>query len=56
MNQYRMIFVVSLLLCAYDVYVAVRSNGHNYISWFLAAIMAGVALFTLRLLVRRPNA
>jgi hypothetical protein len=55
MNQNALFFVLSLLVCAYDVYVAIRSGGHNYIAWFLAAIMAIVAIFTLRQLVRRPN-
>ncbi|HEV3152489.1 MAG TPA: hypothetical protein VGZ02_01650 [Candidatus Baltobacteraceae bacterium] len=54
MTQNVLILVVSALVCAYDVYIAVRSGGHNIFAWCLAAVMAIVAIFTLRQVVR-PN-
>jgi hypothetical protein len=47
------ILVLALIVCAYDVFVAVRGNGHNYVAWILAAVMALVALGALRKLVRK---
>lgn len=47
-----LILVLSVLVCAYDVYAAVRGHGHNIVAWILAAIMALVALGTLRALLR----
>ena len=55
MSQNVVILVVSLLVCAYDVYIGVRSGGHNIFAWILAAVMAVVAIATLTQLVRRPN-
>ena len=55
MNQFLLMFVVSALLCGYDVYITVRSGGHNILALILAAVTAAIALFSLSQLVRRPN-
>jgi len=55
MNQNILILVLSILICGYDVYIAVRSGGHNILAWILAALMAIVAIATARQLMRRPN-
>lgn len=47
-----LIFVLALLVCGWDVYAALRGQGHNYIAWILAVIMALVALGALRKIVR----
>ena len=46
------IFVVALLIGGYDVYVAIRGQGHNIVAWVLAAIMLLIAGSTLRKLMR----
>ena len=51
-NGTILILVLSVLVCAWDVYAALRGQGHNYIAWILAAIMALVALSALRKLVK----
>jgi hypothetical protein len=48
-----LIFVLSVLVCGYDVYAAVLSNGHNIVAWILAAMMAVIALSALRKLIRK---
>lgn len=48
-----LIFVLALLVCAYDVFAAVRGQGHNIVAWVLAAIMAIIALGALRKLLRK---
>ena len=48
-----LILILAVLVCAYDVYSAMRSGGHNPITWGLAALMALVALGTLRKIIRR---
>lgn len=47
------IFVLSTLVCGYDVFAAVRSGGRNFIAWILAAIMAFVAFGSLRKILRQ---
>jgi hypothetical protein len=47
-----LIFVLSVLVCAWDVYAAVRGQGHNYVAWILAALMALVATGALRKIIR----
>lgn len=47
-----LIFVLALLVCAWDVYAAIRGEGHNYVAWVLAGIMALVALGALRKIIR----
>jgi len=47
------IFVLSVVVCGYDVYAAMRSGGRNIIAWLLAAIMAFVALGALRKILRQ---
>jgi len=34
-----LILVLSALVCGYDVYAAVRSQGQNVVAWVLAALM-----------------
>lgn len=47
------ILVLAILVCAYDVYAALRGQGHNIVAWVLAAIMALIAIGTARKLIRR---
>lgn len=47
------IFVLSALVCGYDVYAAMRSGGHNVVAWVLAALMAFVAVSALRRIIRK---
>ena len=47
-----LIFILSVLVCAWDVYAAMRGQGHNYIAWILAALMAIVAVSALRKIVK----
>lgn len=46
------VLVLSLLVCGYDFYAAIRAQGHNVVAWLLGAIMALIALGALRKLVR----
>lgn len=47
------IAVLSALVCGYDVYAALRGGGKNVIAWVLAALMAFIAISSLRKLARR---
>lgn len=47
-----LIFVLALLVCAWDVYAAMRGQGHNYVAWILAVVMALVAAGALRKIIR----
>jgi hypothetical protein len=47
-----LIFVLSLLVCGWDVYAAIRGQGHNYVAWILAALMAIIALGAFRKIIR----
>ena len=47
-----LILVLSTLVCAYDVYAALRGRGNTILAWVLAAIMALVALGALRKIIR----
>lgn len=44
------IFIAATLVCGYDVFMALN---HRPLSWVLAAVMALIALLTLRKLVRQ---
>lgn len=46
------ICVLSALVCAYDIFAAIRSGGQNVIAWVLAALMAFIAISSLRKLLR----
>lgn len=48
-----LVFVLSLLVCGYDFYAAVRGRGHNIVGWVLGAVMAIIALGALRKLMRK---
>jgi len=46
-------FIGALIVCAFDVYSAVRGQGgHSAVAWTLAGVMAVVALLALRKLLR----
>ena len=47
-----LILVLSVLVCGWDVYAAIRGQGHNFIAWILAALMALVAVGALRKIIR----
>jgi hypothetical protein len=47
-----LIFVLSVLVCVWDVYAALRGRGHNYVAWILAGLMALIALGALRKIIR----
>jgi len=46
------IFAVSVVICAWDVYAAVRGHGNNWVAWALGAMMAVFAVWVLSKLVR----
>ena len=46
------ILAVALIICAYDVYAAIRGQGHNIVAWVLAVMMAGVAVWVLTKILR----
>ena len=48
-----LILVLSVLVCGYDVYAALRGGGHNIVAWVLAALMAIIAVSALRKLIRQ---
>ena len=48
-----LILVLSALVCGYDVYAAVRSQGQNVVAWVLAALMGAIALSAVRKLIRK---
>jgi hypothetical protein len=48
-----LILVLSALVCAYDVYAALRGGGHNIVAWVLAILMALIAASALRKLIRQ---
>jgi|GEM_PF-6660598 len=47
------IFVIALIIGAYDVYAAVQGRGQKTVAWVLAAIMLLIAIGSLRKLLRR---
>jgi hypothetical protein len=47
------ILVLATLVCAYDVFAAVRTGGHNILAWVLAVIMAFIATGALRKIMRK---
>jgi hypothetical protein len=51
-NALIAVLILSLLVCGYDFYAAVRGGGHNVIAWLLGGIMAIIALGALRKLIR----
>jgi hypothetical protein len=54
MNRTAMviIFVVAVLICAWDVYAALRGHGNNIVAWALGAMMAVFAIWILSKLIR----
>lgn len=46
------IFAVAVIICAWDVYAAVRGQGNNFVAWGLAAMMAAFAIWVLTKLMR----
>lgn len=54
MNRATMvvILIVAVLICAWDVYAAIRGHGNNYVAWALAALMAVFSVWILSKLVR----
>ena len=46
------IFAVSVIICAWDVYAAVRGQGNNIVAWALGAMMAAFAIWVLSKLMR----
>jgi hypothetical protein len=54
MNRTSMILIlcVSVLICAWDVYAAVRGHGNNYVAWALGAMMAVFSIWLLTKIVR----
>ncbi len=45
-------FAVSVVICAWDVYAAVRGHGNNWVAWALGAMMAVFAVWLLSKIVR----
>ena len=54
MNRTSMIVIlaIAVLICAWDVYAAVRGHGNNIVAWALAAMMAVFSVWILSKLVR----
>jgi len=46
------IFAVALIICAYDIYAAIRGQGHNVVAWALGVMMAAVAVWVLTKILR----
>ncbi len=46
------IFAVAVIICAWDVYAAVRGQGNNIVAWALGALMAAFAIWVLSKLMR----
>jgi drug/metabolite transporter superfamily protein YnfA len=46
------IFAVALIICAYDIYAAIRGQGHNIVAWVLGVMMAAVAVWVLTKILR----
>lgn len=46
------IFAVSVVICAWDVYAALRGHGNNAVAWALGAMMAAFSLWLLSKIVR----
>jgi hypothetical protein len=46
------IFAVAVIICAWDVYAAVRGQGNNIVAWALGAMMAAFAIWVLSKLMR----
>ncbi len=46
------IFAVSVLICAWDVYAALHGRGNNAVAWGLGAMMAIFAVWLLSRLIR----
>ena len=51
-NTMIVIFAVALLICAWDVYAAIRGHGNNIVAWALAAMMAVFAVWLLTKIAR----
>ncbi len=46
------IFAVAVIICAWDVYAAVRGHGNNFVAWGLGVMMAAFAIWVLSKLMR----
>lgn len=51
-NGLWIIFAVVVIICAWDVYAAVRGQGNNFVAWALGAMMAVFAIWILSKLIR----
>ena len=47
------LFVISALICAWDVYAATHGRGNVWVAWVLAIVMGLFALAILRKIVRK---
>lgn len=47
-----LLFVVAVMICAWDVYAALRGQGHNVVAWALGVMMAAFAIWVLSKLMR----
>jgi hypothetical protein len=47
-----LLFAVAVIICAWDVYAAVRGQGHNAVAWALGVMMAAFAIWVLSKLMR----
>lgn len=46
------LFAVAVIICAWDVYAAIRGHGNNAVAWGLGVMMAVFAVWILTKIVR----
>lgn len=46
------IFIVSAVICAWDVYAALHGRGNNALAWVFAVIMGFIAIWSLNMIYR----
>jgi hypothetical protein len=46
------IFAVAVIICAWDVYAALRGQGNNAVAWALGVMMAAFAIWVFTKLMR----
>ncbi len=46
------LFAVAVIICAWDVFAALRGQGNNIVAWALGAMMAAFAVWVLIKLMR----
>jgi len=51
-NGLWIIFAVVVIICAWDLYSAIRGQGNNFVAWALGAMMAVFAVWILSKLIR----